>query len=49
MLLRYSNAEIAGWLNISLQTAKNHASDVLRKLGVNNRRELLAGTLLTAG
>jgi DNA-binding NarL/FixJ family response regulator len=39
MLRRYSNAEA---LYISAQTAKNHASKVLRKLGARNRKELLS-------
>jgi DNA-binding NarL/FixJ family response regulator len=43
MLRRYSNTEIAELLHVSAQTAKNHASKVLRKLGLHSRRELLAG------
>jgi DNA-binding NarL/FixJ family response regulator len=40
MLKRYANSHIAKELGISLQTVKNHASNVLRKLGVNRRTDL---------
>lgn len=40
MLRRLSNAEIAEDLYVSPQTAKNHVSKVLRKLGAKSRREL---------
>lgn len=40
MAMRLSNAEIAAELSISLQTVKNHASHILRKLGAKNRAEL---------
>ena len=43
LLGRYSNDEIAAELHVARQTVKNHVSNVLRKLGVANRRELLAG------
>ena len=42
MLRRHSNAEIAEALHISAQTAKNHASKVLRKLGMQSRKELFS-------
>ncbi|MFJ9816682.1 response regulator [Streptomyces sp. NPDC101151] len=42
LLGRYSNDEIAAELHVARQTVKNHVSNVLRKLGVANRRELLA-------
>jgi DNA-binding CsgD family transcriptional regulator len=35
------NAEIAKRHNLSLPTVKTHVRNVLRKLGVKNRRELL--------
>jgi two-component system response regulator DevR len=40
LLQRYTNAEIARDLSISLQTAKNHVSSVLRKLGATRRADL---------
>ncbi len=42
MLRRHPNAEVAETLNISIQTAKNHASKVLRKLGMRSRKELFS-------
>jgi DNA-binding NarL/FixJ family response regulator len=36
----YSNKEIAGYLNLQLQTVKNHLSRVYRKLGISRRVEL---------
>lgn len=48
MLSCHSNAEIADALHISLQTAKNHASRALRKLGMKSRRELFSRSLVTA-
>ena len=42
MLRHYSNAEVAEALHISAQTAKNHASKVLRKLGARSRKELFS-------
>lgn len=48
MLRRYSNAEIAEALHVSAQTAKNHASKVLRKLGVRSRRELFSRNPVSA-
>lgn len=41
MLRRYTNAEIASELYISLYTAKNHVSSILRKLGLKSRRDLV--------
>lgn len=41
MLRRYTNAEISGELYISLYTAKNHVSSILRKLGLKSRRDLV--------
>ena len=41
LLQRYTNAEIARELSISLQTAKNHVSSILRKLGAKKRADLL--------
>lgn len=40
MLKRRTNSDIARELGISLQTVKNHASNVLRKLGVSRRTDL---------
>ena len=40
ILKRRTNAEIAEELYISLYTAKNHVSSILRKLGLKSRREL---------
>lgn len=40
MLRRYTNAEISSELYISLYTAKNHVSSILRKLGLKSRRDL---------
>lgn len=40
MLRRYTNHEIAARLYISLQTAKNLTSSVLRKLGFKSRKDL---------
>jgi DNA-binding NarL/FixJ family response regulator len=42
LLARRSNDEIAAELHLARQTVKNHVSNVLGKLGVANRRELLA-------
>jgi DNA-binding CsgD family transcriptional regulator len=42
MLRRHSNVEVAEALHVSVQTAKNHASKVLRKLGVRSRKELFS-------
>ncbi len=39
MLRRYTNAEISSELYISLYTAKNHVSNILRKLGLKSRRD----------
>jgi DNA-binding NarL/FixJ family response regulator len=41
MLMRYTNAEISSKLYISLYTAKNHVSSILRKLGLKSRRDLV--------
>lgn len=41
MLRRYTNAEISDALYISLYTAKNHVSSILRKLGLKSRRDLV--------
>lgn len=41
MLQRYSNAEIGKELFISVPTVKTHVSNVLQKLGVSSRRDLL--------
>lgn len=41
MLQRYSNAEISRELFISTPTVKTHVSNVLQKLGVKSRRDLL--------
>ena len=40
MLSRLTNPEIAAKLHISLQTTKNHVSNVLRKLDLKSRRSL---------
>lgn len=40
MLQRYTNAEIARELFISLPTVKTHAAHILRKLGLGTRKEL---------
>lgn len=40
MLRHYSNLEIARELCVGLPTVKTHVSNVLRKLGVSNRREI---------
>ena len=41
MLRRYTNAEISSELYISLYTAKNHVSSILRKRGLKSRRDLV--------
>ncbi|MET9496561.1 response regulator transcription factor [Streptomyces sp. NPDC006552] len=41
LLGRYSNDEIAGELHLARQTVKNHVSNVLQKIGVASRRDLL--------
>lgn len=43
---RLTNKEIAHQLNISERTAKFHVSNVLSKLGLENRRDLFAGALV---
>lgn len=40
MLQRFSNAEIAIELTIELPTVKSHVSNILAKLGLQNRDEL---------
>jgi DNA-binding NarL/FixJ family response regulator len=40
MLRRYTNAEIARELYVSLPTVKTHVGSVMRKLGIKRRREL---------
>jgi DNA-binding NarL/FixJ family response regulator len=47
LLFRHlTNKEIAYQLNISERTAKFHVSNVLRKLGIENRRSLLVSPLV---
>ena len=46
LLERHSNAYIAKELGISPQTAKNHACNILRKLGVGRRGDLPWGDTL---
>jgi DNA-binding CsgD family transcriptional regulator len=47
LLFRHlTNKEIAYQLNISERTAKFHVSNVLRKLGIENRRNLLVSPLV---
>lgn len=41
VLNRYSNAEIADKLYLSLQTVKNHIGSIFRKCEVRSRKELL--------
>jgi len=48
MLRRYSNAEVAEALHVSAQTAKNHASKVLRKLGMRSRKGLFSRNSVSA-
>lgn len=40
LLKRYSNAEIARELFVSLPTVKTHVGNVMRKLGIKRRKEL---------
>jgi len=40
LLRRYSDAQIAKKLDITLQTAKNHNMNIFRKIGVKSRKEL---------
>lgn len=42
VLQRFSNAEIAGELCISVTTVKSHVSNSFQKLGLRNRRELFS-------
>ncbi len=49
LLARFSNDEIAAELHLARQTVKNHVSSLLRKIGVTNRRELLATWGASAG
>lgn len=42
VLQRFSNAEIARELYISVTTVKSHVSNAFQKLGLRNRRELFA-------
>jgi hypothetical protein len=45
-LRRLTNKEIAYQLNIGERTAKFHVSNVLRKLGIENRRDILVSPLV---
>jgi FixJ family two-component response regulator len=50
LLQGYGNAEIVGALGISLATAKQYKSQVMRKLGVRSLAQLMAhGRVLVAG
>jgi NarL family two-component system response regulator LiaR len=40
LLRRYSDAQVAKKLHITLQTAKNHNTNIFRKVEVKNRQEL---------
>lgn len=42
-----TNAQIAHAMSISVETARTHVADVLRKLGVGSRRELIGASLKT--
>ena len=47
LLFRHlTNKEIAHQLNIRERTAKFHVSNVLRKLGIESRRNLLVSTFV---
>jgi two-component system response regulator DevR len=48
VLRHHSNAEIAQALHVSPQTAKNHVSSILKKLGVRSRKELFARNLVVS-
>lgn len=41
LIKRHTNSEISAELSISLQTVKNHVSNILKKFGVSSRTELL--------
>lgn len=47
VLRHHSNAEIAKILHVSPQTAKNHVSSILKKLGARSRKELFARNLVS--
>ncbi|MFI1106833.1 MULTISPECIES: response regulator transcription factor [Streptomyces] len=47
LLRRHSNEEIAEDLHLARQTVKNYVSNILQKLGVSSRRELLTGKIPT--
>jgi hypothetical protein len=46
LLRRLTNKEIARQLNISERTAKFHVANVVGKLGLGNRRNLLASPVI---
>ena len=39
LILNYSTGEISKLMNISEKTVRNHVSNVIQKLGVNNRTQ----------
>ena len=39
LILNYSTEEISKLMNISEKTVRNHVSNVIQKLGVNNRTQ----------
>ena len=45
LILNYSTSDIAILMNISEKTVRNHVSNVIQKLGVNNRTQAIVELL----
>ena len=46
LILNYSTGEISRLMGISEKTVRNHVSNVIQKLGVNNRTQAMVELLI---